>query len=117
MTKENLKELLSVIKLYDIDYRWLEADWQKNGRILQRILSDVFYDKIAPFDIVWKTVNGDDFFFSVGYYDERMNCFITVLEDIENEFDFTTPADVIKLMRHYAETVNEFKNFYQVKIS
>lgn len=116
MTREKIKELIDAIKEYDIDYGWLEADWVKNGKILQRAICDVFYNQNAPLYIDYCTKNWDDFFFNVWYYDERMDCYITVLEDIENEFDFSSTADIIKLLRHYINTIEEYKTFYQIKV-
>lgn len=115
---DNAQQILDSINANKNQFDWgIDWDWKKNILAIQRILSDVFYGETPPFYISYHTLNGDDYFAWLQYYDTRMHCMIEAKEEIETDFEFDSPLDVLSLLDEYASYVNEVKAFYQIKVA
>lgn len=116
---KNPQELFKCIqKHYDeFDWNWPDADRWKNFNALQSVLHD--YIGYADLWIkLWGVQLEDgDVIKTVFYYEQRMHTYIDLYpnEWIESWLDFSSALDVLKVLDDWVATMNEHKNFYQIK--
>lgn len=118
---ERAQEIMDTIHRYfdKFDWSWTDGDRDRNFKAVQKVLSydeDLFWLSIRLRTV--ETEDGDTVR-SVYAFDPRLNTYIDLnpSEGIDNKFDFVSPLDVLSLLDELEEMAEEYKSFYQIKIS
>jgi len=120
----NLKNPQQIFKCiqnhYDeFDWNWPDADWAKNFNALQSVLHEYIWYGDLGIKLWGIQLEDWDVIKTVFYYEERMHTYIDLYPEdwIEGRLDFSSPLDVLKVLDDWVATMNEHKNFYQIKVA
>ena len=110
---KNAENLLNSIRKYHNDFdRWENGDREKNCNATMQVINDNLWEMNIR---IFKMSDGEENRFSLFFYHKILHTRVEIAEDINDQCEFDSALDVLRLLDDWSADAERFYNLYIIK--